>query len=107
MNTKAHSGRILKGVGISIAVNGLLVVSAFTPASSLFTKVANAIAAAPGLIALRMFSPGQHTTLAFIGSAIASLLLSLVFYALLAWAMFEIFACVRRIFDGQRGGSDI
>lgn len=95
MTTRAKSGLVLKAVAFSALLNLCLVLSEFAAVPkggdrSLFVRIADAIAAPPGLISQIAFAPKQHTVHAFVLAAAESLICSFVFYALVAWAVLEL-----------------
>jgi hypothetical protein len=95
MTQNVHFRRLIRAGITSIVLNAVLMLSAFTPESSLFTKIADAFDALPGVIILRIFAPG-HTMPSFVGAMIGALFCSFAFYALVAWGSLELFAYVRQ-----------
>jgi hypothetical protein len=87
------SGLVLKAVAFSSLLNLCLVLTAFCGVSggscSTVVRIADAIAAPPGVIAQLVLSPKQHTAHAFAVAAAESLVWSFVFYALVAWVALE------------------
>jgi hypothetical protein len=94
MKTLIKSGLVLKAIAFSALLNLCLVFSAFASipneSHNLFVKIADAIAAPPGVISELAFTPKQHTVHAFVLAAAESLVCSFVFYALVAWAVLEL-----------------
>jgi uncharacterized membrane protein YdbT with pleckstrin-like domain len=70
-------------------VNAFLFSSAFAGSAggkkSLFVRLADMVAAPPGFIATQMFAPKEHTSSAFAAAAVASLICSFLFYAIVFW----------------------
>lgn len=80
-------GRLVRqALMISIALNGVVVLISLFGGSpergSWVVRVADAIAAPPGVIAKWAFQPKEHAVWAFIAAAAESLVCSVVFYAL-------------------------
>jgi hypothetical protein len=79
---------LLKAVIISVILNcGMVLMSlpGHSPTgTSAMVRIADAIAAPPGLIAERIFAPREHSVGAFIAAAAESLAFSVIFYAVVA-----------------------
>lgn len=79
---------LLWSVGVSGIVHLFLISSAFVGgARSGFRKVADAIAGPPGFISIRLLAPREHRTGAFVTAALFSLAVSLLFYAIVSYAL--------------------
>jgi hypothetical protein len=80
----------LRGLVISLILNSFIALSAlFAGLQELspLTKVADYLAAPPGIIAERMFAPTQHTLNSFVFAMVLSLIFSILFYAAICWAI--------------------
>jgi hypothetical protein len=76
-------------------VNSFLISSAVVSGPrSIYVKVADAIAAPPGFISNRLFVPKEHSTDAFVATALGSLIFSFLFYAIMS---FFLISAVRRL----------
>jgi len=93
MKREYHPRSVLLAVALSALLNLLLALSAFAGVRkgerNLFGRIADAIAAPPGIIANALFAPKQHSVHAFAFAAVMSLICSFVFYALLIWGVLE------------------
>jgi hypothetical protein len=93
---------MLKALTISIAVNGAMVfMSLLGGPESLLVRIADAIAAPPGVIAKWVFQPREHSVGAFVAAAAESLGFSVLFYAI---AVLLILKAVNWLRSGSRGG---
>ena len=76
-------------IAISALVNAFLLSSAFVTSAggnkSPYVRLANLVAAPPGYVASRMFAPKEHSSIAFMAVAVASLAFSFLFYAVVSW----------------------
>jgi hypothetical protein len=91
MESNVHRRNLKHAIIASAIINGSLILSAFTPESSLYTRIANAIARPPGVIIDGLFIHTQHTLPSFAAAALGSLLCSIVFYFVVAFAALEVF----------------
>jgi len=84
---------VLVALIVSIALNGAMIlmsVLAGVPAVGVFlVRIADAIAATPGLIAKLAFQPHEHSVGAFVAAAAESLIFSVFFYAIAALLVLE------------------
>jgi hypothetical protein len=78
---------------ISVVINVALVSMSFIGSSlgsgSWISRVADAIAAPPGVIAERAFEPRDHSTGALVAAAAESLACSIAFYGIVALVVLE------------------
>ena len=76
-------------IAISGLVNAFLLSSAFVSSAagnkSPYVRLADLVAAPPGYVTSRVFVPQEHSAIAFIAAAIASLAFSFLFYAVVSW----------------------
>jgi hypothetical protein len=99
MKKTIHTRLIGYALALSALINLSLVLSQFAGLErdkyAWFVRVADAIAAPPGVIAKAFFEPRQHTVHAFALAAAESLLCSFVFYSFFLWLIFELLAAWR------------
>ena|SRR5215469_4699067 len=89
--SKPSRVRVLQwSAAASALINLFLVSSAFVGgAKSNYLKLANTIAAPPGLIASRFLAPKEHSAGAFVDAAVGSLICSFLFYAVVCWLLIQ------------------
>ena len=94
MKNTIHTRLVGYAFALSALINLCLVLSEFAGLESdrhaWLVRVANAIAAPPGVLAKALFEPRQHTVHAFALAAAESLLCSFVFYLFFIWLVFEL-----------------
>lgn len=91
-------GRLCKrAFVISAAVNVLMIVTGVGGRSTFLTRFSDILAAPPGVIILRCCGPREHTGGAFLTSIAASIVISVLFYAVVAWAILELVYWVKRV----------
>jgi hypothetical protein len=91
----------LKALAASVVVNGVMMVMSVLGGSrgsgSLALRISDTIAAPPGAIAQRIFAPKEHSVGAFVAAATESLVLSIVFYLIVAWVILEAVSVYQRV----------
>jgi len=94
MNRPSNVRILFWSIATSGLVNAFLLSSAFASGAGgkkpLYVRLADLVAAPPGYIAIHVFSPREHTSSAFISAAIASLVCSILFYAVASWVVLRI-----------------
>jgi hypothetical protein len=96
MSPKLRDSALFKSIGISLLLNCGLALSAFLsdarwPPLVLLRRVADAVAAPPGLI-IGTFGPKQHTQSAFLWAVAEALLCSIAFYAIIFFGVLRLVA---------------
>jgi len=84
---------LLKATVFSLVLNLGLVLSAIVPS---LARVADIVAAPPGIIIKLLISPPAHSPSAFIVAAAESLACSIVFYLLIAWVVLKVAQVIKR-----------
>jgi hypothetical protein len=82
---------LLKALVISLFLNLGIILAGLSAGveggTNFLTKLSDMVAAPPGLIISRCCSPKEHTAHAFDTSMFASIAISVLFYALICWAI--------------------
>src|SRR5271170_6884189 len=98
---KSTSSRqpIRKAFALSMCLNGLMValgtLARFAKPLSVLTVVSDAIAAPPAFLFGWIVRPKTNQIAAYIFAAFAGLILSILFYALVAWIILRLIAYLR------------
>jgi hypothetical protein len=98
MGLKARGRLLFKAIAISLILNfGLALSSLFYNGQepSVLSRVADAVAAPPGVVANWIFAPKQHSYPAFLKAMVGALLCSVVFYAVVAWGVLRFISYLR------------
>jgi hypothetical protein len=91
---------IFKAIAISLILNCGLALSAFlynAQRPSVLSRVADALAAPPGVIANWIFAPKQHSYPALVTAMLGALLCSIVFYTAVTWGVLKLIAYLRSV----------
>ena len=98
MGLKFRGRLLFKAFIISLILNSGLAFLAFydnAQKPSVLTRIADAVAAPPGVIANFIFAPKQHSYPAFVKAVVGALLCSVVFYAVVTWAVLILVSYLR------------
>ncbi|HWG20673.1 MAG TPA: hypothetical protein VG225_09085 [Terracidiphilus sp.] len=90
-------GLLRWSVASSAVINAFMISAAVVGPNTLYRKVADAIAAPPGIVANRFFAPREHSVSAFLGAALLSLAFSFVFYGAVSWILVRGFIRLRSL----------
>ncbi len=107
MSLKLRDRMIFKAIGISVLLNCGMALSASLydtrkPPLVLLRRIADALAAPPGLIINMFGAPKQHSYHAFMNAIAGALLCSIAFYAVVAWCVMKLIAYLRSDAAGHR-----
>jgi len=75
----------------SVIINAFLFSAAAFGPNTLYRRIADTVAAPPGVVANRFFEPREHSAGAFIIAALLSLAFSFVFYGVVSWIVVQSF----------------
>ena len=97
----SHLRMIRKALAFSAALNFGLILTSLPVFPKPILKIADTIAAPPGLIVDWAVHPKQHTSGAFLAAAVESLTISVIFYAVAFWCLLMIFVYLRSASDDR------
>jgi len=106
MKSKSQSQLIRKAFALSMCLNGLMValgtIAQLVKPLSVLAVVSGAIAAPPSFLIGWVVRPKTHELGSYIAAAIAGLMISILFYAALAWIILRLVVYLR----SSRGEQD-